>query len=326
MKQTVAFRWRRGLLALAAGLAAQAAWGADYPSGPIRMIVPFGAGGLTDILARLIAEKLGEEQGWTVVVENRPGAGGNIGAEAVARSAPDGQTLLMGSIGTNATNPFVYKNTRYDPQKDFAPVAMAGAGTLLLVVNPQLPVHDMKELIGYAKAHPGKLSYATGGLGASQHLAGELLQAMAGIRLQHVPYKGIAPAMPDLFSGRVDMTFDMATVLPYVKQGKLRPIAVANAKRSVSLPDVPTIAEAGVPDYAASAWYGVFAPARTSPEIVRKLNQAINKIVSSPAVRERLVTLGAEPNPMSVAEFGAFVKAESVKWEKVLRQLNLQLD
>ena len=290
------------------------------------MIVPFGAGGLTDILARLIAEKLGEEQGWTVVVENRPGAGGNIGAEAVARSAPDGQTLLMGSIGTNATNPFVYKNTRYDPQKDFAPVAMAGAGTLLLVVNPQLPVHDMKELIGYAKAHPGKLSYATGGLGASQHLAGELLQAMAGIRLQHVPYKGIAPAMPDLFSGRVDMTFDMATVLPYVKQGKLRPIAVANAKRSVSLPDVPTIAEAGVPDYAASAWYGVFAPARTSPEIVGKLNQAINKIVSSPAVRERLVTLGAEPNPMSVAEFGAFVKAESVKWEKVLRQLNLQLD
>lgn len=326
MKQTIAFRWRRGLLALAAGLAAQAAWSADYPSGPIRMIVPFGAGGLTDILARLIAEKLGEQQGWTVVVENRPGAGGNIGAEAVARSAPDGQTLLMGSIGTNATNPFVYKSTRYDPQKDFAPVAMAGAGTLLLVVNPQLPVHDMKELIAYAKANPGKLSYATGGQGASQHLAGELLQAMAGIRLQHVPYKGIAPAMPDLFSGRVDMTFDMATVLPYVQQGRLRPIAVANAKRSVSLPDVPTIAEAGVPGYAASAWYGVFAPAHTSPGIVLKLNQAINKIVSSPAVRDRLVTLGAEPNPMSVAEFGAFTKAESVKWEKVLRQLNLQLD
>lgn len=326
MKQSMAFRWRRGMLVLAASVAAQTAWGADYPAGPIRMIVPFGAGGLTDILARLIAEKLGEQQGWTVVVENRPGAGGNIGAEAVARSAPDGQTLLMGSIGTNATNPFVYKSTRYDPQKDFAPVAMAGAGTLLLVVNPQLPVHDMKELIAYAKAHPGKLSYATGGLGASQHLAGELLQAMAGIRLQHVPYKGIAPAMPDLFSGRVDMTFDMATVLPYVQQGKLRPIAVANAKRSVSLPDVPTIAEAGVPGYAASAWYGVFAPARTPPEIVRKLNQAINKIVSSPAVKERLVTLGAEPNAMSVDEFGAFVKAESAKWEKVLRQLNLQLD
>ncbi|MDX3904273.1 MAG: tripartite tricarboxylate transporter substrate binding protein [Pigmentiphaga sp.] len=327
MKRIMENLRRRVWLALAGAAVSMPAVGAaSYPAGPIRLIVPFQAGGLTDILARLIAERLGDEQGWTIVVENRPGAGGNIGAEAVARSAPDGLTLLMGSIGTNATNPFVYRNTRFDPQKEFAPVAMAGAGTLLLVVNPQLPIRDMKELLAYAKAHPGQLSYATGGQGASQHLAGELLQSMARIRLQHVPYKGIAPAMPDLFSGRVDMTFDMATVLPYVKQQKLRPIAVANAKRSVALPDVPTIAEAGVPGYAASAWYGVFAPARTPPEIIQRLNQAINQVVATPPVQERMVALGAEANPMSVAEFTAFVHAESAKWEKVLRKLNLQLD
>ena len=291
---------------------------AAYPSGPIRLVVPFQAGGLTDILARTIGNGLSAEQGWNVIVENKPGAGGNIGADFVARSRPDGQTLLMGSIGTNATNPFFYKDMHYDPRTAFAPVAMAATGTLMLVVNPELPVHDLKGLIAYAKAHPGKLSYASGGVGTSQYLAGELLKSMAGLQIQHVPYKGISPAMADLLGGRVSMTFDMATVLPYVQQGRLRPIAVANPKRSAALPKVPTIAEAGVPGYAASAWYGVFAPKGTPPEIVSQLNQAINHIVAQPKVRAELLRLGAEPSPMSADDFRKFVADESAKWEKVL--------
>src|SRR5690606_36790050 len=188
----------------------------SYPSGPIRLVVPFQAGGLTDILARVIAERLNSGLGWNMVVENKVGAGGSIGAEFVARSQPNGLTLLMGSIGTNATNPYFYNDLRYDPKKDFAPVALAASGTLLLVVDPSLPIHNMKELIAYAKENPGKLSYASGGVGTSQHLAGELLKSMANIDVQHVPYKGIAPSMADLLGGRVSMTFDMATVLPYV--------------------------------------------------------------------------------------------------------------
>ncbi|MBV6307124.1 tripartite tricarboxylate transporter substrate binding protein [Candidimonas humi] len=315
-----------GARRLAAVLAALLAWlpgmpaaaKTAYPSGPIHMVVPFQAGGLTDILARTIGNRLAAEHGWNVIVENKPGAGGNIGAEYVARSRPDGQTLLMGSIGTNATNPFFYKDMHYDPRTAFAPVAMGATGTLLLVVNPELPVHDLRELIAYAKAHPGTLSYASGGVGTSQYLAGELLKSMAGLKIQHIPYKGISPAMADLLGGRVSMTFDMATVLPYVKQGRLRPIAVANPRRSAALPDIPTIAEAGVPGYSASAWYGVFAPKGTPPQIVGELNAAINHIVAEPKVRAELLSLGAEPSPMSAEEFRNFVAGESAKWAKVL--------
>ncbi|HEY9280925.1 MAG TPA: tripartite tricarboxylate transporter substrate binding protein [Eoetvoesiella sp.] len=295
-----------------------------YPSGPIRLIVPFGAGGLTDILARVIAEHLNKGLGWNMVVENKVGAGGSIGAEYVARSQPNGLTLLMGSIGTNATNPYFYNDLRYDPKKDFAPVALAASGTLLLVANPSLPIHNMKELIAYAKNNPGKLSYASGGVGTSQHLAGELLKSMAKIDVQHVPYKGISPSMTDLLGGRVSMTFDMATVLPYVKEGKMRPIAVANPQRSSALPEVPTIAEAGVPGYAASAWYGVFAPRGTPDAVVQKLNAEINKVISIPAVREQLLGMGAETSPMSAAQFAKFVNDESVKWGGVLKGISVK--
>ncbi|GAA4341276.1 tripartite tricarboxylate transporter substrate binding protein [Pigmentiphaga soli] len=308
-----------------ASLTAPASAQPAYPSGPIRMVVPFGAGGLTDILARLIADKLAANEGWQIVVENKTGAGGNIGAADVARSRPDGQTLLMGSIGTNATNPFLYKTMPYDPRKDFAPITMAASGTLLLVCDPNLPFRDTAGLIAYAKAHPGALSYASGGMGASQHLAGELLKSTAGIDIRHVPYKGLAPAIPDLLGGRVSMTFDMATALPYVKQGRLRAIAVANPQRSSALPDVPTIGET-VPGYAASAWYGLFAPAGTPQPVIARLNAAITRILRTPDLRERLIALGAEPAASTPEEFGRFVQAESDKWSKVLKAIDIQLD
>ena len=305
---------------------AQPSFAADYPTRPIKIVVPFGAGGLTDIVARLVAERLSKDAGWTVIVENKTGAGGNIGAAEVARSKPDGYTLLMGSIGTNASNPFIYKRMPYDPKKDFAPVTLAATGTLLLVVNPSLPIHSTGELIEYATKHPGQLSYGSGGMGASQHLAGELLKSMAGIDIQHVPYKGLAPAIPDLLAGRIGLTFDMATALPYVKEGKLRAIAVANPKRSQALPDVPTIAESGVPGYAASAWYGFFAPAGTPKDIVQLLNEKISGILKQDDIRARLMAMGAEPAVSTPEQLASFVEEESEKWGKVLKGLNLQLD
>ncbi len=320
----------RAIAGFAAGLTLAVAPAATsaaepYPTQPIRIIVPFGAGGLTDILARLIAEQLSVNEGWQVVVENKTGAGGNIGAAEVARSKPDGHTLLMGSIGTNATNPFMYRNMPYDAAKDFTPITMAASGTLLLVMAPDLPITNMTELVEYARKNPGKLHYASGGMGASQHLAGELLKSMAKIDIEHVPYKGLAPAIPDVISGRVAMTFDMATALPYVKQGKLRAIAVANPQRSSALPDVPTIGET-IPGYAASAWYGLFAPAGTPAPVVQQLNTAVTKILNSPAVKEKLLAMGAEASPSTPEEAREFVQAETEKWGKVLKEINIQLD
>src|SRR5690606_14973525 len=298
---------------------------ADYPDRPIRVVVPFGAGGLTDIVARLVAEQLSKDPAWNVIVENKTGAGGNIAAAEVARSKPDGYTLLMGSIGTNASNPYIYRTMAYDPKKDFAPVTLAATGTLLLVVNPTLPIHSTRELIEYAKQHPGELSYGSGGMGASQHLAGELLKSMAGVDIQHVPYKGLAPAIPDLLAGRISLTFDMATALPYVKEGKLRAIAVANPRRAQALPDVPTIGESGVPGYAASAWYGFFSPAGTPPGIIRLLNSKITHILRQDDIRQRLMAMGAEPAVSTPEELAAYVAAESDKWGKVLKRLNLNV-
>lgn len=316
------------VLAFFSGLCiiSSSALAAGYPDRPIRVVVPFGAGGLTDIVARLVAEQLSKDPAWNVIVENKTGAGGNIAATEVARSKPDGYTLLMGSIGTNASNPFIYRKMAYDPKKDFAPITLAATGTLLLVVNAKLPIHSTKELIDYAKQHPGELSYGSGGMGASQHLAGELLKSMAGIDIQHVPYKGLAPAIPDLLAGRISLTFDMATALPYVKEGKLRAIAVANPTRAQALPDVPTIGESGVPGYAASAWYGFFAPAGTPPDIIQLLNEKITHILQQDSIRQRLQAMGAEPAVSTPEEFAAYVAAESDKWGKVLKSLNLQLD
>lgn len=298
----------------------------SFPSEPIRVVVPFQPGGLTDILARTLAAPMSDGLGVPVVVENRPGASGNVGAEAIARSPATGHHLLMGSIGTNAVNQLLYRKMPYDTMKDFAPVTLAGYGTLLLAVNPSVPAKDLKELLALAKARPGALSYASGGNGSSQHLAGELLKTLAGVDFLHVPYKGITQGVNDVVGGQVSMTFDLATVMPHVKAGKLRPIAVANRARAAALPDVPTIAEAGVPGYEASAWYGLFAPAGTPAAVVARLHAEAAKALQRPDVRERLLGLGAEAGGNSPGEFAAFIAAETAKWSHVVRQANIRLD
>lgn len=314
------------LLGLVFALGSTWAAAQAFPNGPVKIIVPFQAGGLTDILARTVAQHMGEALGAPVVVENRPGASGNIGAEAVARSPANGQTLLMGSIGTNAVNQLLFGKMPYDTVKDFAPVSLVGYGTLLLVVHPSIPAKDLKELLALARAKPGALTYASGGAGASQHLAGELLKSMAKVDIVHVPYKGIAQGVTDLVAGQISMTFDLGTVVPHVKSGRLRPIAVANKARSLALPDVPTIAEAGLPGYEASAWYGLFAPAGTPREIVARLNLEAVKALKRPDVRDRLLALGGEPAGTSPEEFAAFIGTEIAKWSKVVQEAKIRLD
>ncbi len=310
------------LLVLAGAVSAQG----TYPPGPVRIIVPFGAGGLTDILARSIAAHLTTRLGQQFVVENKSGASGNIGAEIVAKSKADGTTLLMGSIGTNAVNAHLFAKMPYDTLKDFSPVAMVASGTLMLVAHPSVPATNLRELLDHARGNPGKLSYASGGSGASQHLAGELLKSMAGVSILHVPYRGLAPAVTDVVAGQVSMTFDLASVEPHIKAGKLRPIAVANSKRATAFPDVPTIAEAGVPGYEASAWYGLFAPAGTPREILAKLNAEVNRALQDPELRKRLVTLGAEPIGGTPEEAGKFVAAEYRKWGDLIQKSNIRLE
>jgi tripartite-type tricarboxylate transporter receptor subunit TctC len=317
------------LLALSASAIAahaQTASADKYPSAPVKLIVPFQAGGLTDILAREIAQHASASLGQQFIVENKPGAGGIIGADNVAKAKPDGYTILMGSIGTNAVNAHLYSKLPYDTLKDFTPIGLVASGSLMLVVNPAVPAKNLKELLDYARANPGKLSYASGGAGASQHLAGELLKTTAGINILHVPYKGVVKGVTDVLAGQVSMTFDLATVMPYIQAGKLRPIAVANAQRASAFPEVPTIAEAGLPGFEASAWYGLFAPAGTPKEIVAKLNQEMVRALQDPALRKRLVTLGAEPIASSPEQAAAFIKSEYDKWGKVVRQANIKLD
>lgn len=299
---------------------------ATYPAGPVKIIVPFQAGGLTDILARAMAQHLTSALAQPFIVENKAGASGNIGADFVAKSKPDGQTLLMGSIGTNAVNAHLFPKIPYDTLKDFAPIGLVASGTLMLVTHPAVPAANLRELIAYAKANPGKLTYASGGSGASQHLAGELLKSMAGIDIVHVPYRGVASGVTDLVGGQVSMTFDLATVAPHVKAGKLRPIAVANAQRSSAFPQVPTIAEAGVPGYEASAWYGLFAPAGTPSGVISRLNAEVGHALKDPELKQRLESLGAEPLGGSPQEAAAYVQAEYAKWGKVIKQGSIKLE
>lgn len=313
-------------LTLAAAVASAQTAPAAYPTAPVRIIVPFQAGGLTDILAREIAQHASRRLGQQFVVENKAGAGGNIGADYVAKSKPDGHTLLMGSIGTNAVNAHLYTRMPYDTLKDFEPISLVATGTLMLVTHPSVPATDLKGLLSYARANPGHLTYASGGAGASQHLAGELLKSMAGVDIVHVPYKGVVQGVTDVVAGQVNFTFDLATVEPHVRAGKLRPIAVANGKRSAAFPDVPTIAEAGVPGYEASAWYGLFAPATTPQPIIATLNAEVARALESPELRKRLATLGAEPASGSPKALAAFVRAEYDKWGRVVRTAGIRLD
>ncbi|WP_442595927.1 Bug family tripartite tricarboxylate transporter substrate binding protein [Parapusillimonas sp. JC17] len=298
---------------------------ADYPYKPIRVIVPFGAGSVTDQLARTVGSGLAEALGQSVVVENRPGAGGNIGAGFVATSAPDGYTLLMGAASTNAINPSLYKNLRFDPLKDFVPVANVASVTNVLVVNPELKVGTVTELIKALKN--GSYSYASGGAGGSQHLSAELFKSMSSTDMVHIPYKGGSEPIPDLISNRVQVMFcNLPVCLPHIKSGKLVALGVTSSKRSPLLPEVPTIAEAGLPGYSVDGWFALFAPAKVPAEIVARLHDETAKLLAKPEVQEQIRRQGAEPNQSTQAEFAKFVQAEHDKWAKVIQDANIRIE
>jgi len=308
-----------------AALAISAAHAEVYPSKPVRMIVAYPPGGGTDIVGRMVAQKLGEALGQPVVVENRGGASGNIGTELAARAVPDGYTVLMGNVAPNAINVSLFRNLPYDPVADFAPVTLVASTPNILVVHPTTPARTVKEVIALAKAKPGALNFASAGVGSSSHLAGELFRILAGADIVHVPYKGAGPAMVDVLSGQVQLYFaTMPAAMPHVKSGKLAPVAVTSARRSQALPGLPTIAESGVSGYEASTWYGLLAPARTPGAAVARLHQGVVKILADAAVREKLADQGFEPVGDSPGEFAAYIKSEIAKWGKVIRDAGIR--
>jgi len=309
----------------ALALSAAAAHAEVYPARPIRMIVAYPPGGGTDIVGRMIAQKLGETLGQSVIVENRGGASGNIGTELTARAAPDGYTVLVGNVAPNAINVSLFKNLPFDPVADFAPVSLVASTPNVLVVNPSTPARTVKEVVALAKARPGTLNFASAGVGSSSHLAGELFRILAGADIVHVPYKGAGPAMIDVLSGRIQLYFaTMPAAMPHVKSGKLAPIAVTSAKRSQALPELPTVAESGVPGYEASTWYGVLAPAHTPSAVIARLHAEIVRILAEPELRARLADQGFEPVGNSPEEFGAYIKSEIAKWGKVIRDAGIR--
>jgi tripartite-type tricarboxylate transporter receptor subunit TctC len=298
-----------------------------YPSQPIKIIVPFTAGGTTDILARTIGQKLSEAWRQPVIVENRPGAGGNIGADVVAKAKPDGYTILMGTIGTQSINASLYAKMPYDAAKDFAPVTLVAMVPNVLVVNPAVKAKTVSELVALAKAKPGELNFASSSTGGSPHLSGEMFKQMTGANIVHVPYKGSAPAITDLLGGQVSLMFDnLPSALPQVKAGKLRALAVTSARRSQAAPDIPTIAESGVPGYEVDSWFGILAPAGTPKEIVNKLNAEIVRILQIPEVRERLLEQGAEPVGDTPEHFAEHIRKETVKWARVVKASGAKAD
>jgi tripartite-type tricarboxylate transporter receptor subunit TctC len=317
----------RILAAAAALLMAAPAYAQTYPNKPVRFVVPFAPGGTTDILARLVGQKLSETLGQQFVVENRAGAGGNIGAEIVAKSAPDGYTILMGTPGTQAINQYVYRAMPYDTVNDFAPVSPVALVANVLAVNPSVAAKDLKELIALAKAKPGTLNFATPGNGTTGHLSTELLKTMAGMELVHVPYRGSGPALQDLLAGQVQMTIDnIPSALPHIQAGTLRALAVTSDKRWFALPDVPTMAEAGVPGYEATSWFVVMAPAKTPTDIVTKLSREIDTQLKTDDMRKKFRDVGAEPVGGTPAALGAFITAEQAKWKRVVEAAKIKLD
>ncbi|RYF00769.1 MAG: tripartite tricarboxylate transporter substrate binding protein [Comamonadaceae bacterium] len=329
---TIRFATRRTVVAALAAAAigavpATAFAQAAYPNKIITIVVPFSAGGTTDILARVIAQGLTAELGQSVVVDNRAGAGGNIGGQLAARAPADGYTLFMGTVGTHAINASLYKKMPFDPIKDFAPLTRVANVPNLLVANPAQPYKTVQELIAYAKANPGKVNFGSSGSGSSIHLSGELFKSMAKVDMQHVPYKGSAPAVTDLLGNQIGIMFDnMPSAIQHVRSGKLRPIAVTTAKRSPELPDVPTIAEAGVPGYEATSWFGMFAPAGTPAPIVTQLNKALVKVLAQPDVKKKINEQGAETAGETPEQFAAFIQKESVKWGKVVKESGASVD
>ncbi len=299
----------------------------QYPSKAVRMIVGFPAGGTSDIMARLTGQKLSEAWGQTFIIDNRPGAGGNIGTELVAKAAPDGYTLLVSPGSTLTSNPAVYSKVPFDTVRDFAPVTIIAGVPNALVAHPSLPVANVKQLIALAKSRPGQLAYASTGAGQSTHLSAELLKTSAGINLIHVPYKGSAPALTDIVAGQVSVMFDnLPSVLPFIKSGRLKPLAVSSAARSRALPEIPTVAESGVPGFDVTVWFAVLAPAATPRDIVNRLNAEIVKAINTSDMRQRLAQQGADPIGNTPEEFSAVIKRDLAKWAKVVKDANIKLD
>ena len=314
-------------LAFVLGILPADAIAQSYPSRPVRLVVPFPAGGTTDILARAMAEKLSGALGQQFVVDNRPGAGGNIGSDIVAKSQPDGYTLLMGTVGTHAINPSLYPKMPYDHVKDFVPVVLVAGVPNVLVVNPTVPAKTVAELIALAKEKPGTINFASSGNGTSIHLSGELFKLLAGVQIAHVPYKGSAPALTDLIGGQVQIMFDnLPSALPHIKGGKLRALAVTSSKRAPALPDLPTIAESGVAGFEASSWFGILAPAATPRDIVQRINAEANKALHAPDMREKLLAQGAEAVGNSPEFFADYIRTETVKWAKVVKDSGARVD
>ena len=319
-------KWK-WIVALACALHAGAVLAQAYPSKPVRMIVGFPPGGGTDVVARVIAQKLTEWWGQAVTVENRAGATGTIGADSVAKSAPDGYTLLMGHVNSHGIAPNLFAKLPYDPIKDFAAVAYVGYVPNVLAVHPSVPAKSVKELVALLKANPGKYNYASSGNGSTQHLAGELFKQLTGTQIVHVPYKGSGDAIKDLLAGVVAMNFDtMPPVLPHIQAGKLRGLAISTPKRLSQLPDVPTFAEEGITGFDVANWYGVMAPGGTPREIVAKMNTDINKAMQVPEVRARLESVGTQLNEQSAAQFEAYMKAEVAKYAKLIKDIGVKVE
>jgi tripartite-type tricarboxylate transporter receptor subunit TctC len=316
----------RLLLAIAALVVVPHAAAQTYPAKPVRMIVPWAPGGTTDILGRVIAQKMGEKWGQPVLVENRGGAAGNIGGEAAARSSADGYTLLLGTMSSHAMNQFLYASMSFDPVADLAPISLVANVATVLVVHPSLPVASVNDLVALARAKPGQLNFASGGIASFNQLCAELLKMQAKIDIVHVPYKGGGPAVADLVGGKVDMLFTGAPVtMPHIKAGRLKVLAVTDSQRSAALPDTPTMAES-LPGYEFNNWYGIMAPAGTPRQIIGLLNAEVRRILALPDVRERFSGLGADPMPSTPEKFAAVMKADAEKWGGIIRQVGVRAE
>jgi tripartite-type tricarboxylate transporter receptor subunit TctC len=322
------FLKRLGYLGVAAALPAMPVWAQQgYPTGPIRFIVPFPPGGVSDTIVRSIGAHISKTMGQPVIVDNRPGAGGNLGLQLASKSPADGYTIVLGATATLSVSPYLYKNLPFDARKDFTPVAMVATIQNVLVVNKSLPVNNFAEFVAYLKAHPGKVNFASPGSGNSSHLAGEMFKRRMGVDIRHVPYKGDSPAMTDLIGGHVQMMFaTVATAFPHIQSGALKPLVIAGPDRSSAIPKVPTMPEVGIDNLNADAWFGIVAPTGTPPAIVAKLNKEINAALSAPEVETKLTSLGLRPASMSVTAFGEMMQRESAKWGELVQASGASVD